>query len=137
PLLQSPPLLTPSKLQHFLEHAQQKLGVKDALQYENALEAEGYGPDILHLVDDSDLIKAGLRAGDVIRLKAGAQKWWTGPNAKRKRDAETDDHDTQDTNKKVSFEYRSPGGGMMCYYGPRMTPRDPTERAKNSFYRCE
>ncbi|KAJ7082170.1 hypothetical protein C8R43DRAFT_1142845 [Mycena crocata] len=139
-LVFSPPMPTPSKLRRFLQHAEDQLGVKNALDYESALEDEGYGPDILHLVDSGELVKIGLRAGDIIRLKAGAEKWWTGPDAKRKRaDSQPDGSGGLSTpdNKKVSFEYRSPSGGGSRFFGPRMTPGDVSERDRNTFYRCE
>ncbi|KAJ7694032.1 hypothetical protein B0H14DRAFT_2419314 [Mycena olivaceomarginata] len=43
----------------------------------------GFGPDILHPVNDRELTEMGMRKGDVIRTKAGAQSWWNGPEAKR------------------------------------------------------
>ena len=81
----SPAKNTPSKLHRFLRFAEEKLGVKDATSREFSLAAQGYGPDILALVDEKELISCGLTAGDAIRLKRGALDWWNGPDAKRQK----------------------------------------------------
>ncbi|KAK0227193.1 hypothetical protein EDD85DRAFT_1027263 [Armillaria nabsnona] len=75
---------TPSKLTCFLAHCEKALGVSDALSYEDALRDQGFGPDILHQVEDKELQSIGFRSGDIIRLKQNAQRWWNGPDAKQK-----------------------------------------------------
>ncbi|KAF8870045.1 hypothetical protein CPB84DRAFT_1855828 [Gymnopilus junonius] len=79
----SPPKLTPSRLKAFLEYAQENLGVQYATHHEHALSSKQYGPDILHLVSDQDLLTLEIPHGDAIRLKRAAQDWWNGPLAKR------------------------------------------------------
>jgi hypothetical protein len=39
-------------------------------------------------VDDRDLKDLGIKKGDVIRMKAGAQEWWNGPDAKKRSHAD-------------------------------------------------
>ncbi|PBL01886.1 hypothetical protein ARMGADRAFT_1071398 [Armillaria gallica] len=51
----SPIMNTPSKLTCFLAHCKKALGVSDALSYEDALCDQGFGPDILHQVEDKEL----------------------------------------------------------------------------------
>ncbi|KAJ7096181.1 hypothetical protein C8R44DRAFT_749026 [Mycena epipterygia] len=78
-------LPTPSKLPRFLEYAGQNLGVPLAPSFESPMHKNGYGPDILHLLDDRDLMDIGINKGDVIHLKAGAQLWWNGPEANKNK----------------------------------------------------
>jgi hypothetical protein len=59
------------------------LGITSALDFELLMCRNGFGPDILHLVDDQELTEMGMRKGDVICLEAGAQSWWNGPKAKK------------------------------------------------------
>ncbi|KAE9399161.1 hypothetical protein BT96DRAFT_771043, partial [Gymnopus androsaceus JB14] len=74
---------TPTKLRHFLEHAERDLGVTDATSFYYWMEGKGYGLDILHAVLDSDLKELGVRPGDVLCLKQGARPlWFNGPDAK-------------------------------------------------------
>ncbi|KAJ6553683.1 hypothetical protein B0H10DRAFT_2241856 [Mycena sp. CBHHK59/15] len=116
----SPPFPTPSKLKHFLQHAEQNSGSK--------------------MPSHMMLTGLGIRTGDVIQLKAGAEQWWKGPDAKRKcTDSESDVGALSGVpaDKKVSFEYRSPSGGMMRFYGPRMKPGEASTQDRNTFYRCE
>ncbi|KAJ7501190.1 hypothetical protein B0H11DRAFT_1713897 [Mycena galericulata] len=140
----SPVIPTPSKLHRFLKYAAENLGIPSAPSFEFRMDQEGYGPDILHLLEDSALVELGMTKGDVLRIKAGAQAWWKGPNAKRKRsdveesDAATAggtipapfasssssflDPDLTPPSKKVAFELRFPEGGGQRFWGPRMTP---------------
>ncbi|KAJ8509197.1 hypothetical protein ONZ45_g8604 [Pleurotus djamor] len=57
------PLLTPSKLRRYLEYARDNLGVARALEYHESLERHGYGPDILHRVEDAKLLMLGMSDG--------------------------------------------------------------------------
>jgi hypothetical protein len=84
----SPPHPSPSKLPTFLKYAEEHLGVKNAPIYKYALEKNGYGPDILGFVKDVEIVACGISAGDAIRLKRGADKWWNSPEAKRVRTAD-------------------------------------------------
>ena len=47
---------TPSKLSRFLKYAKSHLEIPNAWLYEQCLEESGYGPDILHLIIDGDLL---------------------------------------------------------------------------------
>ena len=78
----SPPRNSPSKLGRYLDYASEKLGVRDANAYEEALACEGYGPDILPYVEDKVLLECGLTPGDAICLKRGAAEWWNSSDAK-------------------------------------------------------
>jgi hypothetical protein len=92
----------------------------------------GYGPDIMHLLEDQALVDCGMTKGDALRIKAGAVSWWNGPDAKRKRvEEETgmagpsrprDNGPTTPPNEKVSFERRFKGDGATRFWGPRITP---------------
>lgn len=79
------PIPTPTKLTRFLAYAEANLGVQNAPALELSLKMKGYGPDILHLVEDSKLCSLGMSPGDVLRLKRGAPEWYSSPNAKRPR----------------------------------------------------
>jgi hypothetical protein len=46
----------------------------------------GYGPDILHLVNNGALKDIGVTPGDIIRLKQNSLLWWNSTSAKRKCD---------------------------------------------------
>ncbi|KAJ7085267.1 hypothetical protein C8R44DRAFT_651224 [Mycena epipterygia] len=132
---------TPSKLPRFLEYAGQNLGVTSAPTFESRMRIHGYGPDILHLLEDQDLMDIGINKGDVIRLKAGAQSWWNGPEANKKRlhvemeegstswgsggpglftPVRNQPHTIHTTppSKKVAFEHRYEDGGALRFYGP-------------------
>jgi hypothetical protein len=149
--ISSPVLPTPSKLPQFLEHASTNLGIASAPIFESVMHRNGFGPDILHLVEDRDLTDIGMKKGDVIRLKAGAQSWWNRPDARKKRsraDMEATSASGSGSggfpdfprdlatppSKKVTFERRyDDGGGAMRFYGPRIKPGSG---AKDIFYRC-
>ncbi|KAJ7936526.1 hypothetical protein B0H13DRAFT_2303564 [Mycena leptocephala] len=134
----SPVIPTPSKLPRYLDHANTKLGIVTARSFESPMRRNGYGPDILHMLPDQDLMDIGMNKGDAIRLKAGAQEWWKGPNAKKKRgrgemeaasgsgsetpafDGHSKDIDATPPSKKVSFERRWDDGGSMRFFGPQI-----------------
>jgi hypothetical protein len=84
----------------------------------------GFGPDILHLVDDAVLKNVGFTPGDVIRLKQNSQQWWNSKDAKRKRANETPSVQSTPPNKRVAFEKRYHDGGCYRVYGPRMVEDD-------------
>jgi hypothetical protein len=118
----------------FLEYAEESLGVCGATSYEESFRIHGYGPDILHLVDNATLCGIGLSDGDVIRLKQNALQWWNleSESKKRKRPdgdvgISTQPHPEPRTppNIKVRFEKRFHGGGSARLYGPRITPGKP------------
>ncbi|KAJ7502229.1 hypothetical protein B0H11DRAFT_1663061, partial [Mycena galericulata] len=131
-------VLTPSKLPRYLEHAANNLGVTSALDFESPMRRNGYGPDILHLVGDKDLMDLGLTKGDSIRLKEGAKSWWNRPDAPRKRThgemegnsgsggtiiphhSPARDISATPPFKKVAFERRFDDGGAERFYGPRI-----------------
>lgn len=71
-----PPRPTPTKLPRLLKYAEEQLGVELATSYEFQMKTNGYGLDILHLVDDAKLVGIGLSDGDVIRLKRRAPVWY-------------------------------------------------------------
>lgn len=114
----SPNNYSPSKLPAFLEYAQDKLGVKNALHYRYSLEEKGFGPDILPFVDDSQIVSCGVSAGDAIRLKRGASKWWDSPESKRPRPPAAD----EDYRLRIRFEKRYTEGGSASVFGPGMMP---------------
>ncbi|KDQ55613.1 hypothetical protein JAAARDRAFT_691434, partial [Jaapia argillacea MUCL 33604] len=62
----SPPAPSPSHLGHFLTYAQDCLGVRNALSFEDKMAEHSYGPDILHEVPKADLTALRILAGDVI-----------------------------------------------------------------------
>src|SRR5258708_17277630 len=66
---------TPSKLLRFLEYAELHLNVKNACLHEESLQMLGFGPDILHLVNNDALTNIGLTLGDIICLKQNSQQW--------------------------------------------------------------
>ncbi|KAF8230917.1 hypothetical protein L208DRAFT_1279790 [Tricholoma matsutake] len=78
----SPTTYTPSKLSQFFQHAEERLGVFNATMYENQLQWEDYGPDILHLFDNNKLTALGTSLGGASWLKAGNSSWRHGPDAK-------------------------------------------------------
>jgi hypothetical protein len=85
PAITSPVKNTPTKLTRYLRYAEEKLGINNATTHEFSLALQGYGPDILAVVEEKDLVACGLTAGDAIRLKRGAVDWWNSPEAKRPR----------------------------------------------------
>jgi hypothetical protein len=46
----------------------------------------GFGPDILHLVNDAVLKDVGFTPGDIIHLKQNSQQWWNSADAKVQTD---------------------------------------------------
>ncbi|KAF6746651.1 hypothetical protein DFP72DRAFT_822902 [Ephemerocybe angulata] len=73
----SPMQNTPTKLRRFLAYAEKVYGAQDVSDHRYALEAEGYGPDILQDIPNEDLKKLGINSGNVIRLKRAAPAWWS------------------------------------------------------------
>ena len=139
----SPVRPTPTKLPQFLEHARDKLGVPNALQYEDELVAKGYGPDILHLVSDESLQNIGILPGDVIRLKGGSVAWWNSVDAKRKLPLfDLDDarpNPSTPPNKTVHYERCYAEGGAKTFWGPILEPlsgnnTQSVEDRETSFY---
>jgi hypothetical protein len=129
---------TPSKLTCFLKYAQEHLGVEDATGYEDKFRAHGYGPDILHLVENSALERIGLLEGDIIRLKQNALRWWNleSESNKRKRTASgsnevrggslpTQPAPRTPPNLRIRFEQQFHDGGHARLYGPRISPGTP------------
>ncbi|KAI6016777.1 hypothetical protein PISMIDRAFT_18143 [Pisolithus microcarpus 441] len=80
----SPPVPSPTQLSHFLCHAETNLGVHNATQFEESLELQGIGPDILAEVDNKVLTDAGISISNIIRLKRGCMAWWNSADAKQK-----------------------------------------------------
>lgn len=143
----SPTRNTPSKLSRFLEYAEAHLGVENASSHEERLRLQGFGPDIIHLVDDAALKDVGFTPGDVIRLKQHSQRWWNSGDAKRKRATNDTGHtappaivpsgDTTPPGKKVHFEKRYNDGGCYRFYGPKIIEGDFTPSADAQwFYFC-
>lgn len=95
----------------------------------------GFGPDILHLVEDGVLKDVGFTPGDVIRLKQNSQQWWNSADAKRKRVSHTPSP-VQSTppNKRVTFEKRYHAGGSYKLYGPKMIEGDLLPDADFDWY---
>ncbi|KAF8224492.1 hypothetical protein L208DRAFT_1310981 [Tricholoma matsutake] len=140
----SPTTYTPLKLSRFLQHAEEKLGVFNATMYENQLQQEGYGPDILHLLDNDKLTALGISSGNAIQLKAGSSAWWHSSDAKQKHS--TSDNPFQQgsllampPNKKVRFETQYAEGGSYTFFRPRLIEADPDgpEPADKTYYYCE
>jgi hypothetical protein len=138
----SPTRNTPTKLTRFLEYAETHLSVENAHLHEEGLRILGFGPDILHLVDDGVLKDVGFTPGDVIRLKQNSQQWWNSADAKRKR-ARSTSHtppqaQTTPPNKRVAFEKRYTDGGGYRLYGPRMVEGDlPPDDNFDWYYFCK
>ena len=150
----SPARLTPTKLSRFLDACNVQFGLKDAANYRPLMEVHGYEPDILHLVDDKDLMAIGFNKGNAIRIKKAAVEWWNGPEAKKKRtitevEAPEPPIDKDDA-KKVAFEKRYADGGGRRFWGPRMMRSNPPpvegdeeeeladfEDAGETWYLCE
>lgn len=103
--------------------------------HEENLRMLGFGPDILHLVDDGVLKDVGFTPGDVIRLKQNLQQWWNSADAKRKRanDVPTPAQSTP-PNKRVAFEKRYHDGGNSRLYGPRITEGEFTPEANVDWF---
>jgi hypothetical protein len=83
PSPQSSPLAPRSTdLHDYLVHASIFLGVGTALSYEASLSHENYDPDIIGLLQMSELTELGMTKGDAMHLIAGCVAW----NRKRKRE---------------------------------------------------
>lgn len=67
--IRSPTRNTPSKLSRFLEYAETNLSIENARLHEESLRMLGFGPNILHLVDDAVLKDVGFTPGDVIHFE--------------------------------------------------------------------
>ena len=117
----SPITNSPSKLPRFLKYAEMQLGIINASSYEQKLRQMGYGPDILHLVEDATLKDIGFSSGDVIRLKQSSSKWWNSSAVKRQHDdsASSPCSDERPT-KMIRFEKRFHDGGSATLWGPDM-----------------
>jgi hypothetical protein len=132
----TPPAIfnTPSKLERFL-HAAEGNGIPGVVSFHAELSEKGYGPDIMHLVNVSDLVDVGMPPGDAIRLKEFASRWWTderrhASKRQRPRDVETIHNTAASTSaiplpaemtpssKRLRFEKRFNDGGGMTIYGP-------------------
>jgi hypothetical protein len=119
---------TPTKLPRYLKYAETTLGIKNACAYEESLEMMGYGPDILHLVDNTALKEIGITPGDAIRLKQHSLSWLDNASAsdseKRKRTPSPNPVLSTPPNKKVRFEKRYHEGGSSRIYGPSLMKGD-------------
>src|SRR5258707_600151 len=100
--------------------------IKNACLHEESLRMLGFGPDILHLVNDDALTNIGLTPGDIIRLKQNLQQWWNSADAKRKQTQADQPPSVPTTppNKRVAFEKRYHNGGCYHVYGPKMVEVD-------------
>src|SRR6267154_6748745 len=131
----SPTRNTPSKLSQFLEYAETSLSIENACVHEEGLWMLGFGPDILHLIDDGVLKNVGFTPGDVIRLKQNSQQWWNSADAKRKRTSEmASPVQSTPPNKRVTFEKRYHAGGSYKLYGPKMIEGDLLPDADFDWY---
>ncbi|KAF8156093.1 hypothetical protein B0H34DRAFT_783652 [Crassisporium funariophilum] len=112
--------LLPLQLSRFLTFAQSDAGVSNASQFRHSLSGQGYGPDILHLVDDKPLCDLGIPADDVIRLKQATPIWWKGePERLAKRSpGDAEELDQTPPNKKMQSEKCFHYGGSMTTHGP-------------------
>ena len=137
--IRSPTQNTPSKLSRFLEYAETYLGVENARSREEGLQMLGFGPDILHLVEDGVLKDVGFTPGDVIHLKQNSQQWWNSADAKRKRVTHMPSPvSSTPPNKRVTFEKRYHDGGGYKVYGPKMIEGDLSPNADfNWYYFCK
>ncbi|KAJ8519665.1 hypothetical protein ONZ45_g3387 [Pleurotus djamor] len=137
----SPLQNTPSKLRRFLKHAETKLGVPKALEYEFALDRDKYGPDILDTVPDNDLVSIGIPRGDVIRLKRGSTAWWKSGEARKRPNDDLEGSDqVQPPPKRILFEERFHAGGGSTFSGTGMEPSeslDEDESQSTFWYMCK
>lgn len=132
----SPLQNTPSKLSRFLKYAEQ-------------FHAHGYGPDILHPVDDTALHCIGVSEGDIIHLKQNALHWWNLESETNKHKWPDDDANVPGgsvqpdapctpPNLRVHFEKKYSDGGHMRLYGPQITPgKLPLGNDFDRTYFCE
>ena len=120
----SPPINTPSKLRHYLEYAEQQLGVDNATTHEQCLVQELFGPDIFPLISNQILVECGVPLGDVIQLKRGASAWWARPEAKHPKiiDQPPAHNDFTGVNYDIRFEKHFPEGGSMSVFGSGIRP---------------
>ncbi|KAF8503813.1 hypothetical protein F5888DRAFT_1606289, partial [Russula emetica] len=63
-----------------------------------------YGPNILHLVDDSNLKDIRIKAGDVICLKQHSLEWLNSSASKCKQGDHAPSPPSTPPNKRVHFE---------------------------------
>lgn len=136
--LGSPIHLTPTKLPRFLAHAENNLGVKNAVLLQSQMSSKGYGPDILQHIPDDKLRELGISDGDVIRLKCSAADWWNSPDAKRPK-VEVEAAAKRNAQRKVRFE-RVWNDGRKTFYGPRIRAADFNEQVScdyEDYFYCE
>lgn len=92
---------------------------------EHKFHREGFGPYILHLVDNKSLTDIGVSVSDTIRLKNGAPIWWNSPEAKHKAPSDPVSSNAP-TTKKICFEKRwLDGTGAATYIGSGLAAKDP------------
>ena len=117
----SPPHNMPLKLSWFLSYTETHLGIKNTCLHEDSLHTLGFGPDILHLVEDNVLKDIEFIPGDMIHLKQSMWQWWS-TNAKSKWVSHMTSPLAQSTppNKRVRFEKWFHDGGCYMVYGPKM-----------------
>jgi hypothetical protein len=84
----------------------------------------GFGPNILHLVDNAVLKNVGFTPGDVIHLKQNSQQWRNSKDAKCKWANETPVDLSTPPNKRVAFEKQYHDGGSYRLLGPKMIEDD-------------
>ena len=127
---------TPSKLSRFLEYAETNLGVENTHSHEEGLRILGFGPDILHLIDNKVLKDVGFTPRDIIRLKQNLQQWWNSADTKRKWPSQSSPGSSHSTppNKRVTFEKRYQDGGCYRLYGPKMVESNRSPDADIDWY---
>ena len=139
--------LKPSLLQlgRFLTYAEEDAGVKNASRHEFSLADKGYGPNILHLVEDKTLCTLRIPAGDVLHLKQAAPLWWkTEPEHALKHRHEVLEGSPNTllvkklpetpSNKKMRFEKCYPEGGSWTVFGPGTMEGDIGPNADFTWY---
>ncbi|KIO15009.1 hypothetical protein M404DRAFT_17863 [Pisolithus tinctorius Marx 270] len=120
----SPPIPSPSHLSCFLHYAEMNLGVHNATLYEQELELQLIGPDILMDINDQTLTRAGITTGDTIHLKKGSLLWWNGPDVKRKH-SDTGASSGNEPLKKIMYEKRfKDSGGSHFTASPTTINKD-------------
>ena len=67
----SPTENSPMKLPHFLQYAEKREGIQNAMMFEFALSEKGFGSDVIMMdgIDKTDLISWGFNASDTLHLK--------------------------------------------------------------------
>lgn len=124
-----PLIFQPYDITLFLQYAQEKLGVQEALTYETALQDAAFGPDILSKVSLAQLTDIGIKAGDAVRLQQHAANWWDQEASQaRKRPVQDDDNTVERAPKRQCVSYRTSyiDGGEKRWYG------EPLVRKKSS-----